>query len=133
MKRLHERIHELRNETAEARAAFKALHKEKKRLEKERESQRDTIETWRDKCNDLMMLKFGRLIDLDALDQGVDRSNDELEQTVKKMESDNRKELAKLQAELEALRQTYADVCDVSILSLGHIILDNIGEHGAFT
>merc|ERR1711939_102109 len=109
LRRLHQRIQELRNETAEARAAFKALHKEKKRLEKERESQRDTIENWRDKCNDLMMLKFGRLIDLDALDQGVDRSHEELDQAVKKMETDTRKEVAKLQAELDSLRQIYAD------------------------
>lgn len=106
----------MRNEASEARAAFKALHKEKKRLEKERESQRDTIENWRDKCNDLMMLKFGRLIDLDALDQGFDRSHEELDQAVKKMEIDTRKEVAKLQAELDSLRQVYADVKNNHIL-----------------
>ena len=74
LERLSKRIGELKEEIVAAKVDLKRLHKEKVRLEKERGSQRANIESWTDKCNELQMLKFGRLIDLDVLEKGSDYS-----------------------------------------------------------
>lgn len=91
-------------------------------MEKERGVQRSKIENWTDKCNELQMLKFGRLIDLDVLEQGSDRTKEiEAENTVAVMEAEYQAEMNKLHKELNALKQQYAQVsytllfrCDIA-------------------
>lgn len=124
LQRLSARIGELREEIVEAKVNFKALHKEKVRLEKERGAQRKKIESWTDKCNELQMLKFGRLIDLDVLEQGSDRTKEEeAEDAIAQMERAHQKEMAKLAAELEELKQKFAETTAVNTAHL-----ENMGE-----
>jgi hypothetical protein len=109
--KLSTRIHELREEIVDAKLSFKALHKEKVRLEKECLSERTKIESWSEKVNELQMLKFGRLIDLDVLEQGSDRSKEyEAEATVALVELEFHNDTIKLTAQLDELRVNFADV-----------------------
>jgi predicted nucleic acid-binding Zn-ribbon protein len=109
--RLSARIHELRDEIIDAKASFKELHKEKVRLEKERGAQRKKIENWSDKVSELQMLKFGRLIDLDVLEQGSDRTKEnEAEATVAQVESEFQNNMTKLMATLDEIKIKFADV-----------------------
>ncbi|CAM9788879.1 unnamed protein product, partial [Phaeothamnion confervicola] len=68
--RLRRRTVELAEETKAERANFKELQREKARLERatvEREAEQATLAA---RCDELQRLKFGQLIDLDALDRG---------------------------------------------------------------
>jgi cilia- and flagella-associated protein 44 len=125
LQRLSQRIGELHDEIQDAKVSFKSLHREKVRLEKERGVQRKKIENWTEKCSELQMLKFGRLIDLDVLEQGSDRTKeDEAEATIAAMETAHQAEMHKLQKELNHIRQEYANVRLV-IYSLG-LIYSNV-------
>lgn len=137
LQKLSERIGELHNEIQDAKVSFKSLHREKVRLEKERGVQRKKIENWTDKCNELQMLKFGRLIDLDVLEQGSDRTKeDEAEATISAMEAAHQAEMHKLQSELNRYRQAYANVrnnaqCLFSMY-LYQLFADDVNQHLVF-
>ena len=63
------RIAELGEENRTLRQQFKDLHKEQSRLTREKKGKEAEILDKKDKCEDLQMLKFGQLIDLEALDK----------------------------------------------------------------
>jgi cilia- and flagella-associated protein 44 len=103
------RIGELKDEIVAAKVDLKSFHKEKVRLEKERGAQRANIENWTDKCNELQMLKFGRLIDLDVLEKGSDHTKlEEAEDAVSKVESELQTTMRKLQEEYDTLNERLA-------------------------
>jgi WD40 repeat protein len=66
---LKSRIQELEVENRTLRQQFKDLHKEQSRLAREKKLKESEIMASREKCDDLQMLKFGQIIDLEALDK----------------------------------------------------------------
>lgn len=67
--RLRLRIRELEGEIKELRQQFKDLHKEQSRLAREKKAKENEIAASIAKCDDLQMLKFGQIIDLESLDR----------------------------------------------------------------
>ena len=111
MKRLQDRIGELYTETEVERGNLKGLHKDRIRIKKDKQARQADILTWEIKCNNIQLLKFGRLIDVDALEDGSDRSKEiEAEKTVKVVEDDSRLSLYKLQMEYDELKEKLAQV-----------------------
>jgi hypothetical protein len=114
----------LKTEINDAKNSLKSLHKEKIRLEKERSLQKEKIELWTDKCHELQMLKFGRLIDLDVLEAGSDRTKEkEGEIAITEQEMIHQMEMTKLMNEYEALKNEYAEVPSPSISLLSISLL----------
>ena len=108
--RLQDRIGELRLEIQEERENLRELYKERLRLNKERDVRMEEIEIWDQKCKNIQMLKFGRILDLDAVEAGSDRSKEiEAEKTVKKVEEETRVKLYRLQKEVDGLEEKLAE------------------------
>lgn len=63
------RVTELKEETLEDIAEFKELQKEKVRLEKEISVVEEKVEQRLKDCEELQMLRFGQLVDINALDK----------------------------------------------------------------
>jgi predicted nucleic acid-binding Zn-ribbon protein len=74
LRALRSRIGELEIEANELDSSFKSLHKDERRLIMERKRLEGEIAASRSKCDDLQMLKFGRVIDVDALDRATNVS-----------------------------------------------------------
>lgn len=109
LQKLQERIGGLQKETENARGDLNALHKERTRLEKEREEQRTEIEVWAEKLKELQLLKFGRLVDMDEIEDGSDRSKeDEMLETLRLNENRHAAAVAKLFKEKERLKDEVA-------------------------
>lgn len=77
MAKLKTRIADLHGEIDGAKDDFRTLHKERTRLLKEKEFQEKETDSWRDRCRELQMLKFGREIDLDELEGACDRTKEQ--------------------------------------------------------
>ena len=111
LKRLHERIGELHVETDNARTDLRALYKERTRLEKEREVEREEIDRWNERIKELQMLKFGRLVDLDELEQGTDKAKeDDAAEAIRKIEEKHLAETRILLRQKEEMKNKIADV-----------------------
>ena len=111
MTRLQNRIGELHLETEVERSNLKGLHKDRTRIKKDKQARQADIIAWEIKCNNIQMLKFGRLIDVEALENGSDRSKEiEAEKTVKIVEDDSRLSLYRLQMEFDDLKEKLAQV-----------------------
>ena len=111
MTRLQNRIGELYLETEVERSNLKGLHKDRTRIKKDKQARQADIIAWEIKCNNIQMLKFGRLIDVEALENGSDRSKEiEAEKTVKIVEDDSRLSLYRLQIEFDDLKEKLAQV-----------------------
>lgn len=81
------------------------------RLSKERENKREDIDKWRQRCNELQMLKFGRIIDLDDLEADADRSKEEeAEQIIRDIEGEFAVKMHKLAKEIEDLQSKLSEV-----------------------
>ena len=107
--RLQDRIGELHVEIQQERENLRDLYKERVRLNKERDIRLAEIELWDVKCKNIQMLKFGRILDLDAVEAGSDRSKEiEAEKTVKKVEEETRVKLYRLQKEVDGLEEKLA-------------------------
>lgn len=68
LNKLERRITELGEETTEARQQFKSLQKHQVTLTKQLQMHKERIEHWTEKCQELQLLKFGQLVDLDHID-----------------------------------------------------------------
>ena len=111
MTRLQNRIGEHYLETEVERSNLKGLHKDRTRIKKDKQARQADIIAWEIKCNNIQMLKFGRLIDVEALENGSDRSKEiEAEKTVKVVEDDSRLSLYRLQMEFDDLKEKLAQV-----------------------
>jgi len=107
--RLQERIGELHNETEAARADLHQLYKRRVTLEKEREVQRVEIDRWLERINELQMLKFGRLVDLDDIEVGTDTTKDqETAEAIKKLEDSHLIAAGKLLRQKDQLKEEIA-------------------------
>ena len=119
MKQLQNRIGELVTETQEAKLQFRELHRNRVKLEKDRDVVRETINDLSEKCSNLQMLKFGKVMDIDQLEAGNDKSKEnEAQEGVKAVEEKHSKLVAGLTREMEALR---SDLNIVSSLDAEYI------------
>ncbi len=111
MDKLSRRIGELHKETDEVRTELQALHKERVRLEKEREIQQGEINRWSEKITEVQMTKFGRLVDLDELDQEADRSKEEeTAEMIEKLQKKHDILVAKLLLQKDKVKDSIAEV-----------------------
>ena len=67
--KLRLRIRELKDDIAQQKADLKQMKNEKARLSKEKNLKESSISQQMKKCEELQLLKFGQLIDIDALDK----------------------------------------------------------------
>lgn len=74
--KLKNRIDSLHLEIEKAKEDFRELHKDRSTLAKERELKEAETDTWKSKCRELQLLKFGREIDLDELEFSSDRTRE---------------------------------------------------------
>jgi WD40 repeat protein len=108
--RLQERIGELHSEIDAAKHDSRRLHREKGAFSKQREAQKSKIDVWKEKVDELMSMKFGRIIDLDELEKGSDRTvEDSAQRDLERQESRAQKELAKTAAEAFELKSHIAE------------------------
>ena len=111
LKSLQDRIGGLKQETIEARKEYSQLRKERVVLSKARDQQNEKIASWKKRCKDLQILKFGKEIDLDDLEAASDRSKEqEAEAALKEQEKKSDEIIHNLVKEGEVLREKLAKV-----------------------
>ena len=71
LRSLRSRIDELQEERSTLEKHFKELHKDERRLVNDKKRLEAEIAASRQRCDELQMLKFGKLIDIDALDRAT--------------------------------------------------------------
>ncbi|XP_077985504.1 cilia- and flagella-associated protein 44-like isoform X2 [Glandiceps talaboti] len=103
MFRLQRRIRELKDEKSAQRRHYKEHRQQHVRLIKDRKLMETKIGELEEKCNEMMMLKFGRIVDLEKLETvGVNRNIEELKEKLRINEFAHAEELLKLQEKIEA-------------------------------
>lgn len=111
MIRIQERIGELKNEIEFSKSDLKRLHKEKSSFQKQLEAQKSKIDVWKEKVDELMSMKFGRVIDLDDLEKGSDRTlEDSAQQELALQEKRGEADLVRLSTEAFELKSKIAEV-----------------------
>ena len=131
---MQNRIGELVAETNDAKLQFKELHKSRVKLEKDRDVVRESITGLADRCSNLQMLKFGKVMDIDQLEAGTDKTKErEAQEGVKEVEKKHSNDVNQLTQELEALRDDLCQVketaCIVTIGILIYILVDDQEEY----
>ena len=111
LNKLYTRVLELYNECDSSRGNFRELRKDRVRLSKDCDTKRESIEGLKNKCTDLQALKFGKVIDIDELEAGSDRT---VEEQLEKVIADSRgqyvAEIDKLVAEQQRLEEELYNV-----------------------
>jgi len=104
---LKARIKELEVENKALRQEFKNLHKEQSRLSREKKVKDAEISASNAKCDDLQMLKFGQIIDLEALDKvSVSKTVDDLNEKIRVEELKNDRQLSTMKRNHQQYRET---------------------------
>jgi chromosome segregation ATPase len=87
LNRLQSRISELGVEIEEARKSLKALHKQKVSIERNLKTRNAEISEKKARVLNVQMMKFGKEIDIDVLEQQSDRSWEfEIEKKIENIE-----------------------------------------------
>jgi len=103
---LKSRIKELEVENKGLRQEFKNLHKEQSRLGREKKVKDAEIAQFNAKCDDLQMLKFGQIIDLEALDKvSVSKTVDDLNEKIRVEELKNDRQLSTMKRNYQQYRE----------------------------
>eukprot|EP00752_Nemacystus_decipiens_P009571 g8551.t1 len=103
--RLKRRISELVQENKAERNNFKELHRDRGRLEKARVVKEAEMEEHQARCNEIQVLKFGQLIDLEMVDKvSSGMSQEEARRRVAAIEEKHATELARLEERNRELR-----------------------------
>uniref|UniRef100_H2ZFC4 Cilia- and flagella-associated protein 44 n=1 Tax=Ciona savignyi TaxID=51511 RepID=H2ZFC4_CIOSA len=116
---LQRRIKELQQEKSEQRKFYKEARQQHVHLIKNRRVMEERIEQLEEKCEHMMMLKFGRIVDLEKLDSvTINKNVEELKEQVRRQEVKNATELLKRQVTVNALKE------EIGLLSRkgGHIL-----------
>ena len=108
---MQNRIGELISETNDAKLQFKELHKNRVKLEKDRDVVRESITGLTERCNNLQMLKFGKVMDIDQLEAGNDKTKEkEAQEGVREVEKKHANDVNALTKELEEWRDELVQV-----------------------
>ncbi|XP_077861599.1 cilia- and flagella-associated protein 44-like [Saccoglossus kowalevskii] len=95
---LQRRIKELKDEKSAQRRHYKEHRQQHVQLIKDRKLMEVKIQELEEKCNEMMMLKFGRVVDLEKLETiGVNRNVEELKEKLRINEYAHAEELRKLE------------------------------------
>lgn len=121
--KLKDRIVSLHQEIDSARDDFRQLHKERTKLLKDRELKEKETESWKDRCRELQMLKFGREIDLDELESASDRTKEhDIEAQLAAERLKFEEESNKLLHEVQHAKEKYIKVSDGVIITLAFVV-----------
>ena len=116
LNKLQSRIAELGVEIDDARANLKTLHKQKISIEKSLKVRNSEISEKKARVLKVQMLKFGREIDIDVLEQQSDRTwENEIEAKIVEIEESYRLKQAQLSKEQDALTDKLIEVTFTSI------------------
>jgi len=122
LKQLENRIVELGTETDDQRSDLKKLYKDKGYLKKDTINFEAEIQTWKTKCEELQMLKFGQLIDLEKLDKhSASKGEEELQAKLNLMEKQYRKELGRVEKDQRDLKERLLSVTHENTTLLSQI------------
>lgn len=120
--KIRNRIGELKDEIVVDKANFSGLHKEKRALEKDKLVKEKKIEKQAKECEEIQMLKFGQLVDIDALDKiSVNNDEAELKSKSNELEIANEKEIFSLQAKHRRMKEKLLDSTNVNTSKLNNI------------
>ncbi|KAM9820225.1 LOW QUALITY PROTEIN: cilia- and flagella-associated protein 44 [Neosynchiropus ocellatus] len=111
LKRLQERIVQLHSGKIQQREIYTQAHQQHFRLIQECKDMDAEIQVLEKQANQLMMMKFGRQVDLEALQTlSGNRTLEELKQEKLFQESQNDKDMKEWEAKVEEARQSLAEV-----------------------
>ncbi|CAK8686101.1 unnamed protein product [Clavelina lepadiformis] len=108
---LQRRIKELQQEKNEERKFYKEARQQHVHLIKNRRIMEERIEQMEEKCEHMMMLKFGRIVDLEKLDAvTINRNVEELKEQVRRNEAKNAQEILKREKRINRLKDQVTDL-----------------------
>ena len=112
MSQLQCRIAELESEKLEQQKLYKTNRQTRVRLMKEKKVLESYVAELMQKANEMMELKFGRLVDLDKLEvMTVNKAAVELKEKLKELEMKNIGQLTKWQVRCQCTRLSYPEKC----------------------
>jgi hypothetical protein len=101
-------------ENTALRNSFKDLHKQQRLLQKSKKALEDKITEWKAKAVDLQMLKFGQLVDLEALDKmASSEKSKRLESDLGAQEASQRTEAGNAKHDVLRVKQEARDASPV--------------------
>lgn len=104
---LHSSISVLEEENDKKKVEYKELHQTHKLLKNEKAQKEKEIESLVSKCTDLQMLKFGQVIDLDAIEKlGSSKTVDEIISKISQQEQQYRKQQAAVKKSITNEQET---------------------------
>jgi len=102
---LQRRIKELQAEKSEQRKFYKEARQQHVHLIKSRKTMEERTQVLEEKCENMMMLKFGRIVDLEKLETvTVNRNIEELKEQVRRQENKNAREATRGQKKIDELK-----------------------------
>lgn len=102
---LADRIESLQRENRSLRQQFKDLHKQQNVLSKDRKVQQETIAEIQHRCEQLQLLKFGQLVDIEVLDKACDTTKlNELQAKVRVKEIEGEREMMQVKQSQQQLK-----------------------------
>lgn len=102
---LADRIESLQRENRSLRQQFKDLHKQQNVLAKEKKVQQETIAEIQHRCEQLQLLKFGQLVDIEVLDKACDTTKlNELQGKVRVKEIEGEREMLQVKQSQQQLK-----------------------------
>ncbi|KFR14616.1 hypothetical protein N306_09902, partial [Opisthocomus hoazin] len=103
---LQKRIVDLRNEKTMLREVYKKAQEQHKQLVQDKKDMEIKIQRLEEKCNHLMMMKFGRLVDFEAVQaHGVNIRMEELQAQIMEKEYAHSQELKEWEGRIVDLQQ----------------------------
>ncbi|XP_041471026.1 cilia- and flagella-associated protein 44-like [Lytechinus variegatus] len=111
IRRLQQRIRELKEEKSAQRRHYKEHRQKHVQLIKDRKLMEARIDELEEKSNDMMRLKFGRIVDLDKMETvGVNRNVEELKEKIRINEGENAQEMQKWEKKILAKKRRITEL-----------------------
>ncbi|KAL1522827.1 hypothetical protein AB1Y20_017796 [Prymnesium parvum] len=122
LSRLSGRIKELKHEKADLRTRQKALRTERNVLQRDQAAKEDKLRELDARARDVQMLKFGQVINLEAIESvGVNKGAEELKDRIKSLEIAQDQALQSMQAKLKQAKQELKRATEKSSESLNTV------------
>lgn len=124
MQRLRDRIEELQEEKVTLKHEFKELKKQHKSLQKSLRAKQTDIDAEKKKCEDVQILKFGQVIDLNVLEKvGADTEAEELSVKLTELEALSLRKVQMWERKIRAMKEQLADVTQQNTIWLERVAL----------
>uniref|UniRef100_W5M594 Cilia and flagella associated protein 44 n=1 Tax=Lepisosteus oculatus TaxID=7918 RepID=W5M594_LEPOC len=108
---LQQRIRELQLEKSQQRELYRQARQEHVQLIHDKRDMAAKIQVLEEKCQQLMMMKFGKEVDLEALQTlSINRNLEELKQESQTKEADNGRELQLWEAKVQEAKEVLTEV-----------------------